>query len=1001
MVTPHPAEDVALEFSEPSPAVDREGTRQQRLSRADLDLVRTKRRDANRLGFAVLLLHFRTRCRFPRTDAELEPGLVADVMSQLGIATALSGAIELTDRTAERHRAEIRSLLGFREAIVADADALTEWLCDHAIADSRDMAELTGALELRCRDLKIEPPGADRIERIVRAALHAYDERFCSVINGRLPAATRTRLDALLSPATTDPKAATSDEPDSHIPAVLMHLRSCPGGPSVNSLQTELAKLDLVRKLGLPADLFSQARPHEVERYRQRVVVEAPYELRRHAEPFRMTALVAFAHLRGRSLTDSLVDLLIETIHHIGARAERKVERELLNDLKRVTGKQNILFELADASLARPDGVVREVVFPVAGEQTLRDLVKEWKATGPTYRTTLRTVIRNSYSGHYRRMVPKVLQALDFRSNNDAYKPVIQALDLVKRFADSKLQFLPTDEDVPLDGVISGLWRDAVIETDAQGRQRINRITYEICVLQALRVQLRCKEIWVVGANRYRNPDEDLPADFEAERAPYYAALKLPVEADRFIEAIKAEMRTELATLDAGMPRNADVRLGERRGKSWITLTPLDAQPDPDNIIRIKAELQSKWSMTGLLDMVKESDLRLGITDAFKSPTSHENLDRSVLRPRLLLCLHGIGTNAGLQRMASLGSGVTRDLTYVRHRYISVPALRQAIAIVANGTLAVRNPAIWGDGTNACASDSKHFGAWDQNLTTQWHVRYGGRGVMIYWHVERKSLCIHSQLKSPSSSEVASMIEGVLRHCTEMEVDRQYVDSHGQSTVGFAFCRLLGFQLQPRLKAIGSQRLSRPDTGNPDAYPNLQAVLTKPIDWELIRQQYDQMVKYATALRLGTAETEAILRRFTRNNVQHPTYKALSELGRAVKTSFLARYLHSLLLRREIHEGLNTIERWNGANDFVYFARHGEMMSNRREDHEISMLSLHLLQNCMVYVNTLMLQQVLGQPHWQGRLTETDLRALTPLIWEHVNPYGRFELDMTTRLPLQ
>jgi hypothetical protein len=33
-------------------------------------------------------------------------------------------------------------------------------------------------------------------------------------------------------------------------------------------------------------------------------------------------------------------------------------------------------------------------------------------------------------------------------------------------------------------------------------------------------------------------------------------------------------------------------------------------------------------------------------------------------------------------------------------------------------------------------------------------------------------------------------------------------------------------------------------------------------------------------------------------------------------------------------------------------------------------------------------------------LTSTDLRELTPLIWEHVNPYGRFEIDMATRLPL-
>ena len=137
-------------------------------------------------------------------------------------------------------------------------------------------------------------------------------------------------------------------------------------------------------------------------------------------------------------------------------------------------------------------------------------------------------------------------------------------------------------------------------------------------------------------------------------------------------------------------------------------------------------------------------------------------------------------------------------------------------------------------------------------------------------------------------------------------------------------------------------------------------ILSKPIDWELIRQQYNQIVKYTTALRLGTAETEAILRRFTRNNVQHPTYKALAELGKAIKTIFLCRYLHDEALRREINEGLNVIEQWNGATDFVFFARKGELTSNRREDHEVSMLSLHLLQNCMVYINTLMLQQVLA-----------------------------------------
>ncbi len=142
------------------------------------------------------------------------------------------------------------------------------------------------------------------------------------------------------------------------------------------------------------------------------------------------------------------------------------------------------------------------------------------------------------------------------------------------------------------------------------------------------------------------------------------------------------------------------------------------------------------------------------------------------------------------------------------------------------------------------------------------------------------------------------------------------------------------------------------------------------------------------------------MRRFTRNNVQHPTYKAFAELGKAVKTIFLCRDLHDGGLRREIHEGLNVIEQWNGANGFVFFARRGELASNRREDHEVSMLALHLLQSCMIYVNTLMLRQVLAQPHWSRKLDPRDLSVLTPLIWEHVNPYGRFELDMNPRTPL-
>jgi hypothetical protein len=697
----------------------------QPLAPSDYSMVMAKSRE-NRLTFATWLMFFRDHGRFPRGPSDLESLDIAALARQIEVTVPADGGLLLAERTAKRLRTEIRVRYGFREATVADADSLTEWLRDHAAAEAGgEIAAMVERLETRCRELAIEPPSVERVERIARAALRAHEERFHADIYGRLSPAIRERLDELLG-------SAEGENATGSAPATLLTLCGNPGRPSLASMQEELAKLELIRGIDLPVDLFNHASPRDLERCRRRVAVEAPHELRRHPDAARITWLAAFVYLRARSLTDDLVDLLIETIHRIGARAERKVERELLNDIKRVGGKQNLLFELADATLAQPDGVVREVVFPVVGEETLRDLVKEWKATGPTYRTTLRTVIRNSYQGHYRRMVPKLLAALEFRSNNERHRPVMQALELVKRFADTKLRTFPAEEELPLDGVVRCLWRDAVVEKDAAGRDRVNRVTYEVAVLEALREQLRCKEIWVVGANRYRNPDEDLPADFEANRDEYYKALDLPLDADRFISQVQDEMREALDTLNRGLKKNPDVCIGPKGG-GWITLTPLDKQPDPPNLKAFKAELNATWPMTSLLDMVKETDLRLGFTDVLKSPTAYETLERSVLQPRLLLCLHGIGTNAGLQRMASLESGVTaKDLAYVRRRYISVDTLRRAIAIVADGTLQARNPAIWGSGTTACASDSKHYGAWDQNLTTQWHVRYGGRGIIIY-----------------------------------------------------------------------------------------------------------------------------------------------------------------------------------------------------------------------------------------------------------------------------
>ena len=935
---------------------------------------------AGKLGLAAQLAYWCQNRRLPDDDADLAPAVVGHLATQVGVHADVLDGYEWTGRTGRRHRQLVLDHLAVAAFDDATEAKFRSWLSSELLPREPAPPVFEGEVSGWFARERIRRPGCYRLDRILRSARAAHDDAVLQRVADRLDGVMCERLNALL---------ANTDEGTG-----FARLAADPGRVGLESLLTEIGKLELLRSLALPPDLLRGVHPEQIKRFRRRTAIETAWELRRHPERIRLPLLAFWCVPRQAEVLDGLVELLLQVTHRITVKAGRRVLEELVEEAVEVRGKAG---RVAEAAVGSPEGVVREVIFPAACQNTLEALVREARALGTPQSRRLHTAVRASYGSYYCRMIPKLLAALEFRSNG-THRPLLDALDAIRRAEGEGRQYFRADE-VAIEGVIRPKWRDIVLE-DAPGGHRINRINYEICVLQTLRERLRCKEIWVAGADRFRNPDEDLPADFAERRAACYERLSLPTQAGDFIDSVRADLAEALRTLDRGMSRNPGVCLDPRR-RHPIIVSPLEAQPEPPGLGAIKAELGRRWPMTGLLDVLKEADLRIDFSDVFATAASREATSRDEVRRRLLLCLYGLGTNAGMKRLAVGRHGFSyKELLHTRRHYIDADALRDATRRVVNATLAVRHPSIWGEGTTACASDSKHFGAFDQNLMTEWHARYGGRGVMIYWHVDRGSVCIHSQLRRCSSSEVAAMIEGVLRHDTKMEIERQYVDSHGQSEVAFAFCRLLGFQLLPRLKAIAAQRLFLPEAGVTSNYPNLACILVRPIDWGLIEQQYDEMVRYATAMAERTADPETILRRFTRSNAQHPTYKALAELGKASKTAFLCRYLGEEALRREIHEGLNVVESWNSANGFIFFGKGGEVASNRLDDQEVSVHALHLLQSCLVYVNTLMLQRVLAEPAWLARLTPADRRGLTPLVWGHVSPHGAFDLDMEQRLDL-
>jgi len=812
------------------------------LVEADRRLVGNKT-GPSRLGFALLLKFFELEGRFPETREELPQAAVDYVAGLVGVDPSALAKYAWSGRTIEYHRAQIRAALGFRECSEADEECLASWLAEEVCPAELARDRLRAAVVARCRAERIEPPAAGQLGRVVGSGLRQFEEVFCERTVRCLSRPTVAHLAALIA----------EEETPLGGPALLADLKADSGRVGLETLLAEIDKLERVRSIGLPGDLFSGVSEKVVAAWRARAGLSYPSDLRGSPRPIRLTLLATLCWARRAEITDSLVDLLIALVHKIDAKAERRVERELLADLRRVRGKEGILFAVAAASVEHPDDPVREVIYPIASEETLRDLAREGRAGKGPFRQRVRTVLRSSYSDYYRRLLPKLLGALEFRCNNALYRPVMDAVDLLGRYAGrpGRERYYDADEQVPLDGVVPREWRDAVVDDTG----RVERIPYELCVLRALREAIRRREIYVCGARRWRDPEEDLPADFESNRAVHYGAIGQPLDPTTFVAELRSRLQQALGRLDGALAAGTagGVQMTTRRGEPWIMVPKLDKLAEPANLEALKGEVERRWGTLDLLDVLKEADHLTGFTGEFSSVASREAMSRHTLQRRLLLVLFALGTNVGIKGVADglaeaaeVGDSEAA-LRYVRRVFVNRDNLRRAIVRLVDATFAARDPDVWGEGT-ACASDSKKFGAWDANLMTEWHVRYRGPGVMIYWHVEKKSVCIYSQLKACSASEVAAMLEGVLRHCTSAEVERTYVDTHGASVVGFAFAHLLGFQLLPRLKNIGAARLYCPGTDN-TAWPRLAGVLTRPIDWELIARQYDQLVKYATALR--------------------------------------------------------------------------------------------------------------------------------------------------------
>ncbi|MGH3671502.1 MAG: DUF4158 domain-containing protein [Pseudonocardiaceae bacterium] len=298
----------------------------------ELERSRAKR-GANGLAFALLWKFFLQHARFPRGRSEVPDEAVAFVGGQLGLPASELGFYDWTGRTVERHRAEIRQMLGFRECTLADQDAAVDWLVEHVTTAEQRHDQVRLGLLAWLRSEGVEPPTAGQLDRVVRSAVDRGERALIDRICRRLPGEVRERLNELVFGVPDDPQQGEADGHDAGVDEgrdLLGWMKTDPGRLSLNTMLTEIAKLEAIRALGLPVDVPADVAPRIVTSWRVRAAVQSPSHFREFTPATRWVLLTALLIERQREITDTLVDLLISTVHAINARADLRVTEEMV-----------------------------------------------------------------------------------------------------------------------------------------------------------------------------------------------------------------------------------------------------------------------------------------------------------------------------------------------------------------------------------------------------------------------------------------------------------------------------------------------------------------------------------------------------------------------------------------------------------------------------------------------------------------------------------------------
>ncbi len=945
--------------------------RQQTNTQAERVFLLVQLKTCQRLGYFVKI-------------ADIPKVIYTHIAGKAHIKNISQPSVSALEKTGARHR--LRQMIRKRLAIKPFDDDTTVIVAQSAASAAETLQELTDIINVVIEELvrqRIELPGFTTLLRAARHARnHANTIIFNTLVN-QLDSKTKTELSQFLTPAAGEPEAGWQK------------LKREPKKPTNKEVRSYLEHLTWLCSWieRLPSVAFIPA-----AKWRQFILEARAFDvadLKRMKSAKRYTLIVILIHSQLRRAMDDTVTIVNRKVSALHNNAKLKLEQYCLKRTRKV---DDLIGQFHDVLTAFNEGSndterikgIHNVIGDKA-EELVEECDQHMAYAGDNYIPFMVNPYHNQ-----RPLLLNCLELLNVcSSSND--QSIVEACQFVLDNRNSRKATLTVPNDFSLHW-LPDKWYKMMMGKSAKSKGKgiteINRKYFELCVLTQVAKELKTGDLFVVHSEDYNDYRDQLISwsQYEEEISDYTNLLDFPDNTDKFIEQLKRELTETASMVDKQFPDNEYVEINDEGLVIHKHEKPFEsaAQKKLDQLIT------ERLPEKNILDILIESENWLNLHKKFGPITG---FDGKVAEPkkRFVSTLFCYGCNLGpVQTARSIKELSRKQVSWLNLRHISEQRLDKAIELVVNAYNKFPLPKMWGSGKHVAADGTK-WNLYEQNLLSEYHIRYGGYGGIGYYHVSDMYIALFSHFIPCGVYEAIYILDGLMKNESDIQPDTVHGDTQSQSTPVFALAHLLGINLMPRIRKPKSLIFYRPDPKQ--KYEHIDALFGESINWSLIKTHLPDMLRIALSIKAGKITPSAILRRLGSKSVKNKLYFAFRELGRVIRTKFLLEYISDTEIRKTVQSATNKNEEFNNFAQWLMFGQGGVIAENLKFSQRKIIKYNHLVANLVTLHNVNAMTQVLNDLQDEGvELTDKLIAGLAPYRTKHINRLGDYLLNLARKI---